>query len=468
MKMNISYSSFHKDQGLGRRLGLFDSSMMMIGIVIGSGIFVTTGIMAKSLPSAMLILLAWGAAGLIILFGALTYAELGTTMPEAGGQYVYLKEAYGPLYGYLFGWKMFLVNMTGSIAALAVAFSEYLSTYFPYLSSSYQIFTKEINIFGIHWDYSLSLGQLLAIVVILLLTFYNAAGVGFGKNLQNLLTVIKIGTLLAFIILGFAVGKKSLIDTALNPTGLSLIQLISGFGIVLIAISWAFDGWNNINYVAGEIKNPKRNLTYALILGTLGITVLYILTNTVYFLALPIDQMSGVIRVAEKASTALFGGAAATFLTAAILVSILGALHGAIFAGSRVYYAMAKDDLFFKKIGKVHPRFKTPANAIFLQGLWACFLTLTGTFEQLITFVMFMGILFWIAAAASVFTLRKKQPHILRPYKTWGYPVVPMIFIIALSGVLVSTLISRPVESLAGLILTGLGIPIYYIWMRRK
>lgn len=466
----MTKSSFpsNKKPELNRRLGLFDSSMMMIGIVIGSGIFVTTGIMAKTLPSSVLILLAWGVAGLIILFGALTYAELGTALPEAGGQYVYLKEAYGPLYAFLFGWKMFLVNMTGSIAALGVAFSEYLSSYFPRLSSTSLIFSKEINILGINWDYSLSLGQIVAIAIILLLTIYNAAGVGFGKNLQNFLTVIKIGTLLAFVILGFAFGKKSFIDTSLNPAGLSLIQLISGFGIALIAISWAFDGWNNINYVAGEIKNPKRNLTYALILGTLGITVLYFLTNIVYFLALPIDQMAGVIRVAEKASTALFGGAAGILLTAAVLVSILGALHGAIFAGSRVYYAMGKDKLFFRRVGEVHPRFKTPANAILLQGLWACFLTLTGTFEQLITFVMFIGILFWIAAAASVFTLRKKRPDLPRPYKTWGYPVVPAIFIIALSGVLVSTLIGRPVESLAGLILTGLGIPIYFIWKRNK
>jgi len=452
--------------GLIRKLGLFDSTMMMVGIVIGSGIFLTTGIMAKEIPSASLILLAWIVGGLLILAGALTYAELGAAMPEAGGQYVYLREAYGPLYGFLFGWKMFLVNMTGAIAALGVAFAEYFGYFFPSLSIQKTIFSATINLFGKTLEYNLSTGQLVAVVIIVVLSAFNTIGVNFGKSIQNVLTVIKIGTILAFVALGITIGKRIPIDFSFSPSGLSSGQLFIGFGIALVAVFWAFDGWNNINYVAEEIKNPRRNLTFALVFGTLLITLLYVLTNVVYLLALPVKGMAGEVRIAEKATAALHGPAAAGLLSALVLISILGALNGAIFAGPRVYYALARDRLFFQRVARIHPRFQTPSFAILLQAIWASILALTGSFEQLFTFAMFVGILFWIAAAASVFTLRKKYPDFPRPYKTWGYPVVPMVFIVTLSGVLVNALIKRPVESLIGLGFVAIGIPIYYLWKK--
>lgn len=453
-----------KRNDLIRRLGLFDSTMMMMGIVIGSGIFLTTGIMAQGIPSAALILLVWLLGGLLILAGALTYAELGVSLPEAGGQYVYLREAYGPLYGFLFGWKMFLVNMTGSIAALGVAFAEYFGSFFPFLSTQEVIFSTQIR----GYAYSLSRGQVVAVSVIVFLSAVNYAGVGWGKNVQNVLTVIKIGTILAFIFFGFIFGRGASVNLSLDSTGLSFTQLITGFGLAFVAVFWAFDGWNNINYVAGEIKNPKRNLKNALILGTLGVTLFYFLTNIIYFLALPVEEMKGVVTVAERASTSLFGDTAAGLISAMILISILGALHGAIFVGPRVYFAMARDGLFFKKVGRIHPRYRTPSFSILLQALWASLLALTGTFEQLFTFAMFAGILFWVLAAAAIFTLRKKQPDLPRPYKTWGYPFVPLIFIIALGGVLVNTLIKKPVESLTGLVLMAIGIPVYFMWKRRR
>jgi len=452
---------------LTRQLGLFDSAMMMVGIVIGSGIFLTTGIMAQAIPSVFLILLAWLLGGLLILAGALTYAELGVSLPEAGGQYVYLREAYGHLYGFLFGWKTFLVNMTGSIAALGVGFAEYFGKFFPFLSTKEVIFSTQIRLFKNSYSYSLSRGQIVAVAVIVVLSAINYLGVGFGKTVQNVLTVIKIGTILALIIFGFIFVKGTSVDFSINPSGWNFIPLITGFGLALVGVFWAFDGWNNINYVAGEIKNPKRNLKYALILGTLGITLLYLLTNVIYVLALPIEKMSGVVTVAEEASAFLFGTTAAGLISAMILISILGALNGCIFVGPRVYYAMARDGLFFKKVGTVHPRFQTPGFAILLQAGWASILALTGTFEQLFTFAMFAGILFWALAAAAIFTLRKKYPDLPRPYKAWGYPVVPLIFIIALSGILLNTLIKRPVESLAGLGLMVIGIPVYYIWKNR-
>jgi len=460
-----THNKINRDEDpLIRQLGLFDSTMMMMGIVIGSGIFLTTGIMAHAVPSAPMILLCWLLGGFLVLAGALTYAELGVSLPEAGGQYVYLREAYGNLYGFLFGWKMFLVNMTGSIAALGVAFAEYFGSFFPSLSTKKIILSARVG--GL--PYTLSRGQLVAVGVILLLTAVNYVGVTFGKTVQNILTVVKIGTVLAFVILGFVFAKGASIDLSLNPEGWGIGQLLTGFGLAFISVFWAFDGWNNINYIAGEIMNPKRNLKLALIIGTLGITLLYFFTNIIYFLALPVGDMKGVVTVAESASFSLFGSTAAGLISGMILLSILGALNGCIFVGPRVYYAMARDGLFFKKVGDIHPRFKTPGFSIVLQTIWASFLALTGTFEQLFTFAMFAGILFWVLAACAIFTLRKKRPDLPRPYKAWGYPVVPMIFIVALSGILLNTLIRKPVESLSGVVLMIAGIPVYYLWMWKR
>ncbi len=430
---------------LSRRLGRFDSIMMMVGIVIGSGIFLTTGIMARSIPSPTLILLAWLVGGAITLTGAVTFAELGAAMPQAGGQYVYLREAYGPLAGFLFGWILFLISMGGSIAALAVGFAEYLGYFLPSLS-----------------------GKVVAVGVIVLLSAFNYIGVGLGKSIQNIFTVAKIGAMAAFIILGLTVGRVIEIDWTLNPQGVASASLWVGFGVAIIAVQWAFDGWHNVTYIAGEIKDPRRNLPVALIAGTLIITALYLLINYVYLLALPMNEMAGVVRIAERSSTALFGGATAGLISAAVLISIFGALNGAIFAAPRVYYAMARDRVFFQKVGQVHPRFGTPAFAILLQCLWAGALALTGTYEQLFTYVVFVTLTFWIAAVAAVFVLRRRRPDMPRPYRTPGYPVVPAVFIAATAAILINTLFARPVESLAGLGLTLLGIPVYYYWRNRS
>lgn len=454
--------------GLKRQLGMFDSTMMMMGIVIGSGIFLTTGIIAKSIPSAPMILAVWVVGGILVLAGALTYAELGAALPEVGGQYVYLREAYGSLPGFLFGWKMFLVNMTGSIAALGIAFAEYFGRFFPSLSTENLIFFTEIRVFGARFNYSLSKGQFVAVAVIILLSAFNYIGVGLGKRLQNLLTVVKIGAITLLVLLAIIIGKHISVDWTLNPSGLDFSQFMTGFGVALIAVFWAFDGWNNINYVAGEIRNPQRNLTFALVFGTIGITLLYALTNLIYLLALPVNEMSGVVTVAEKATASLFGSTASGVFSAVILVSVLGALHGTIFVGPRVYYAMARDGLFFKRVAGIHPRFQTPSISILFQAVWASILALTGSFEQLFTFAMFAGILFWVAAAAAVFTLRRKAPHLPKPYKTWGYPLTPLLFILVLSAILVNTLFQKPVESLAGVALVLLGIPVYFFWRRKS
>jgi APA family basic amino acid/polyamine antiporter len=450
---------------LVRQLNLFDSTMIMAGIVIGSGIFVTTGIMARYIPSAGLILLAWAVGGLITLAGALTYAELGAALPKAGGQYVYLREAYGPIFGFLFGWQLFFVYMSGGIAALAVVFAEYCGYLIPELSPAQTLLTMP------DWagSFSLNAGQMVAVAVILFLSGLNYTGLYLGKTVQNTFTVAKIAALVGIILLGLG----SLLTRG-DPVSLRLVpdepasgSLVVGFGIALVAVFWAFDGWNNVNFVAGEIKQPGRTLPRALIIGTVLITALYLLVNLVYVLAVPMEEMIGVVRIAERAATALFGNVAAVAISVLVVISTFGALNGSILAGPRVYYAMARDRLFFARMAEVHPRFHTPGFAILIQAIWSVLLALTGTFEQILTFTMFTSMAFWIAATAAVFTLRRKRPDLERPYRAWGYPVVPILFIIASAGILLNTLIEKPVEALAGVGFTLLGVPVYLLWQRR-
>ncbi len=442
-----------------RQLGLFDSTMILMGIVIGSGIFIMTGIIAKSLPSGGMLLLVWIVGGGISLTGALVYAELGAAMPEAGGQYVYLREAYGPFVAFLSGWVIFLVYMCGGIALLGVAFSEYFGSFFPLFSNTTYLISTDL--------FSVTNGQVVAVVLIILFSLANYIGVVFGKMVQNTLTVIKIGAILLLIIFGLLVDKGVPIDLSFDASGISFSQLVVGFGVAMVAVFWAFDGWNNVNFVAGEIKNPARNLPLALILGTVLVGLIYVMVNVVYLKALPISEMAGVVTIADSASSVLFGTIATMFLTVAILISIVGALNGSVLVGARVYYAMAKDGLFFKKMATVHPRFKTPSVAIVTQAVWSSVLALSGTIEQLFIYIIFSAVIFWIITVAGVFILRKKQPDLPRPYKTWGYPVTPIIFIIACMGILINTLFESPLESLVGLGITAIGIPVYFYWRRK-
>ena len=451
-----------KDQPvkLERQLGLFDSSMMVIGIVIGSGIFMTTGLMAEALPSASLILLAWILGGLQMLAGALTYAELGAAMPKVGGQYVYLREAYGPLPGFLFGWVAFVAYISGTNAAIAVAIAEHLGSFYPSLST-------HNSIIGIG-SFSISGGQIFALSLIVVLSLINYLGIVFGKWVQNIFTVLKIGSILLFALAGLFISTGNHLDLSLNPTDMSIGSILTGMGIALVAVNWTVGGWEYVTFAAGEIKNPKKNLPLALIIGTIMILVLYFLINIAYLKVLPMDTLIGEIKVGEMAAKTLYGPGIAGVFTLVIIVSMFGALNGNILVGSRVYYAMAKDHLFFSSAANVHPKFKTPGNAIIIQGFWAAILTLTGTFEELITLVVFVNFMMWIAASSTVFVLRKKQPNLERPYKVWGYPYVPAFFIIFSSVIMVNTFFESPEQSLMGLGLTLLGIPAYLYWKKKR
>ena len=445
---------------LKRQLGLFDSTMMVIGIVIGSGIFMTTGLMAEALPSASFILIAWALGGIVMLAGALTYAELGAAMPKAGGQYVYLREAYGPLPAFLFGWVAFIAYLTGTNAAIAVAIAEHMGSFFPTLSPG--------NIILDLGFYNLSSGQLLALSIIFGLSLVNYLGVVLGKWVQNVLPMLKIGSIQVYALVGLFVTTNVSIDYNLNPTGMSFGQVLMGMGVALIAVNWAVGGWDYVTLVSGEVKSPEKNLPRALMFGTLAIISLYILINLAYLKSMPISQIAGEVKIGEASARALFGNGIAGLFTVAVMLSMFGSLNGNILVGPRVTYAMAKDDLFFRQAADVHPKYRTPGNAIILQGIWAGILTLTGTFKELITLVVFVNFMLWIAASSTVFVLRKKQPDLHRPYKVWGYPWVPALFILFSLAVMVNTFFESPSQSLMGLALTFLGLPAYYYWNKRK
>ena len=443
---------------LDRQLGLFDSTMMVVGIVIGSGIFMTTGLMADALPSASLILIVWLLGGLQMLAGALTYAELGAAMPKAGGQYVYLREAYGSLPAFLFGWVAFIAYLTGTNAAIAVAVAEHLGSFYPSISTH--------NIV-IDFDYfSISGGQIFAISLILILSFINYLGILFGKWIQNVFTILKIGSILFFALAGLFISTGNHIDFSINPTSMSIGSILTGMGIALVAVTWTVGGWEYVTFAAGEIKNPKKNLPLALIIGTVVIFVLYIIINIAYLKVLPMDSLIGEIKVGEATAKALYGPGIAGAFVVVVIISMFGSLNGNILVGPRISYAMAKDELFFSKAADVHPKFHTPGNAIMIQGVWASVLALSGTFEEIITLVVFVNFMMWIAASSTVFVLRKKQPELERPYKVWGYPYVPAFFIIFSSAIMINTFFESPQQSLMGIGLTLLGIPAYLYWKK--
>ena len=443
---------------LDRQLDLFDSTMMVVGIVIGSGIFMTTGLMADALPSASLILIVWLLGGLQMLAGALTYAELGAAMPKAGGQYVYLREAYGSLPAFLFGWVAFIAYLTGTNAAIAVAVAEHLGSFYPSISNH--------NIV-IGFDYfSISGGQIFAISLILILSFINYLGILFGKWIQNVFTILKIGSILFFALAGLFISTGNHIDFSINPTSMSIGSILTGMGIALVAVTWTVGGWEYVTFAAGEIKNPKKTLPLALIIGTALILVLYIMINIAYLKVLPMDSLIGELKVGEATAKSLYGPGIAGAFVVVVIISMFGSLNGNILVGPRISYAMAKDKLFFSKAADVHPKFHTPGNAIMIQGLWASVLALSGTFEEIITLVVFVNFMMWIAASSTVFVLRKKQPELERPYKVWGYPYVPAFFIIFSSAIMINTFFESPQQSLMGIGLTLLGIPAYLYWKK--
>jgi APA family basic amino acid/polyamine antiporter len=471
---------------LQRGLGVVDGALITIGAIIGTGIFFTTSDMAKVMPHAGLILLVWIAGGLLTLAGALTYAELGTLFPHAGGMYHYLKEAYGPLWGFLYGWTAFLVIMSGGIAAIAIGFGTYLGGFVPYFALENVLYRVEIHAAGGSFTWSFRGMQLAAITAIVLLTAVNHRGLREGAVVQNLFTLLKIGALIAFVIGGVFVAAQARPDwfgplPAATPAagaggaasgsgaggGSGALALLVAFGSAMVGALWTYDGWYGITSSAGEMKRPERNLPRALILGCAAVVALYVLTNVMYFRALPVDAMKGSDRIGQEAASVLFGGGAGRLFGAAVVVSSFGCLSATILYSSRLYLPMAQDGLFFRAAARVNPRFHTPGASLWMQSLWAVLLTLGGSYQALYTYVAFGGVVFHVLTGAAVFVLRRKRPDLPRPYRAWGYPVVPALFVLASLLLVGNTLATWPTESLTALGIVLAGLPAFAFWRRR-
>jgi APA family basic amino acid/polyamine antiporter len=459
-------SSRREEGGFLRRLGLLDTSFLVIGAVVGSGIFMTPGIIAAGLPSPGLLLCVWLAGGLITLCGALSFAELGAMFPKAGGQYVYLREAYGSGAAFIFGWAFFGFIMCGGLAALAVAFAEFLGSFVPALGMSRVIFRAEI----VGLSFSLSAGQVVAALSTLFLTFVNSFGIRSGAIFQNLMTFLRLGTVAALVVLGVLFGVKAGASNfhPLFPPGPGFPAVLKPLGLALVAVFWTYDGWYAVNCTAEEIRDPGRTIPRGLTLGVLSVTVIYVSINLVYLLALPLGEISGVVRVGEKAASALFGAGGAALFSALVMVSVFGCLNANILFGPRVFYAMARDGYFFKAMGRLGRKSRVPTGALWGQAAWTAVLCLSGTYESLYEYMVFALLLFFAATGAAVFVLRRRSPEAVRPYRAWGYPVVPLVFIAMSLAVFASIVISQPVKSLAGLGLLVAGVPVYAVWKRRR
>lgn len=471
---------------LKRELGLFDSTMIVVGSMIGSGIFIVSADIARTVGSSGYLLLVWLASGLLTMIAALAYGEMAGMFPQAGGQYVYLREGINPLTGFLYGWTLFLVIQTGSIAAVGVAFARFAGVLLPWFS--------EGNVLLAVAGLEISAVQLLAIASIALLTWINTRGLREGKIIQDTFTFTKIAALAGLILLGITVGRNpdaaaanftNLWDTIgarfphPNEAGsLSGIMLLAALGVASVGSLFALDAWNGSTFTAAETVDPRRTVARSLALGVGTVALLYMLANVAYLLLLPVAgspngadvmargmQFATDDRVGTAAASQIFGGAAAAIMALFIMISTFGCNNGMILTGARVYYAMANDGLFFKSTGKLNQK-SVPGVALIVQGIWAGILCLSGKYGDLLDYVIFAVLIFYSLTIIGIFVLRRKRPELERPYRAFGYPVVPALYVIAAFAICVDLLIYKPRYTWPGMIIVLLGIPVYYIWRR--
>ncbi|HWQ56331.1 MAG TPA: amino acid permease [Bryobacteraceae bacterium] len=446
------------EAGLRRGLGLFDATMLVAGTIIGSGIFLVSSDIARQVGSPGWLLIVWVIGAVLTMSAALSYGELAAMMPRAGGQYVYLREAWGPVTGFLYGWTPFLVIQTGSIAAVAVAFARYLGVLVPWVSSR--------PLLG-----PISAQHLVALALIGTLTAVNLRGIRAGKRVQNLFTLAKLAALAFLIVLGILYGSREPVagsgDFWATPVGWpAFLPLLA---VAMVGALFAYDAWNNITFTAGEVVNPRRNLPASLLLGTGLVAAVYILINVAYVLNLPISaiQHAPGDRIATAVAHRILGEPAEAFMAIAILIATVGSDNGMILAGSRVYYAMARDGVFFERTGRLN-RHSVPGYSLALQACWAGLLTLSGTYSDLVDYVIFAALLFYLMTVAAVFRLRRIRPDEPRPYRALGYPVLPAVYIGAACLILVSLLFQKPQYTVRGLAIVLAGLPAYAMWTRAK
>ena len=445
-----------------RGLSLLDSVLLLVSGIIGSSIFLTAKDIAGPLPQPMLFLLVWVIGGVVSLFGCAAFAELGSIFPESGGQYVYLREAYGDLVAFLYGWMLFAVANGGSIAALSVASAAYTGQVFPIVSESHIV----LQLAGI----TITRAHVFGLLLIAILTYVNVVGLRWGTLLQNLSTWTKFAAMAAFVFLGFAIGKGDWshfhshgvsLTMGLHPT-----QLISAFGLGLIAVYWAYDGWVYITWVAGEVKNPRRNVPLAMVLGVLAVGAIYMAMNITYLYALPLSEIVQHETIAHAAAAALFSPRAALWLSLMIAVSCFSAAATCTLSGARVYLAMAQDGIFFKRMAVIHPKWRTPAFSLIGQGIWAAVLTLSGGYSWLYTYVIFGMVVSYTLTVMGMFLLRWNRPEIPRPYRCTGYPWLPAIYVLMGAAWILNTIIKRPVEAFWSSAIVLVGVPFYFYWKR--
>jgi len=483
----------NKSTGFIRGLGLLDSTMIVAGSMIGSGIFIVSGGISKQVGAPGWLLVVWLVTGLLTMMAALSYGELAAMMPKAGGQYVYLREAFSPMWGFLYGWTLFLVIQTGTIAAVAVGFARYLGILVPSIGEErYLIAPKQL--FG-SYAISLSTAQVVAILMIVLLTFMNTRGLKLGKLVQNSFTTAKLAALFGLIVLGVLIGWQSdvvhanfgnfwgvrgaLDDFGGGLTAAATFGLFVGICVAQTGSLFSADAWNNITFTAGEVKNPKRNIPLALAFGTGIVITLYLLANVAYLVTLPFDKIQGASRVASDTANVIFPGKGAVIMAVAFLISTFGCNNGLILAGARAYYAMARDGLFFRKSGLLNHK-HVPGWGLLIQGIWAALLVLPRTvkvdaagavtygnlYGNLLDYVISAALIFYILTIAGIFRLRQTQPNAERPYKAFGYPIVPAIYIVGAAVILIVLFIYQTATTWPGLIIVLTGIPAYFIWKR--
>jgi len=498
----------HQDKELVKALGLTSATMLVMGSMIGSGIFIVSAEIAREVNSPALLLGAWLVTGFMTIVGALSYGELAAMMPRAGGQYVYLREALGPLWGFLYGWTLFLVIQTGTIAAVGVAFGKFLGIFFPSISSTHWVLhlwkVPQIPIGPMvlgNMDVGLSTQNLVAILLVVALSIINIFGVRTGAIIQNIFTAAKVSALAALVLFGLFIGRNAQALAAnfnghfWQNAGLGAqhsVQVGVGGPMVLVgtltilAVAqtgslFSADAWNNVTFTAGEVKNPQRNLPLSLAMGTGVVILLYLLCNVIYLNVLPLDgsatgasilergiKYASEDRVGTAVMTQIFGAAGGALMAIAIMISSFGCNNGLILSGARVYYAMAKDGLFFRSVAKLHPTYKTPAVSLMVQMVWTCILCISGSYGQLLDYIVFAVLVFYILTIAALFVLRRTHPDADRPYRAIGYPVLPAIYILMALFIDVVLLRYKPQYTWPGLMIVLLGIPVYYLWNRNQ
>jgi basic amino acid/polyamine antiporter, APA family len=491
-KMANAIATATLDTEFKRGLGLYDSTMVVVGSMIGSGIFIVSADMARNVGGAGWLLVAWLLTGALTIVGALSYGELAAMMPRAGGQYVYLREAFSPLWGFLYGWTLFLVIQTGTIAAVAVGFARYFGALVPWISDDRYLI--EPLHFSTGYAVSLSTTQLVGILLIALLTWTNTRGLEYGRIVQNVFTTAKTGALLGLILIGVILGwnqpavsdnfgnfwaRRGTVDIVPGLNAMTAFGLFAAIAVSQTGSLFSADAWNNITFTAGEVKEPRRNIPISLALGTGIVIGLYVLANVAYLVTLPVAaiQHAPSDRVATATLDAIFPGSGAMIMAVGIMVSTFGCNNGLILAGARAYYAMARDGLFFRPVARLNTA-RVPGWGLALEGLWAAILVLPRTYDpgtrtygnlysNLLDYVISAALIFYILTIAGVFRLRRTRPDVERPYRTWGYPVVPALYIAGAATILLVLFLYRTATTWPGLIIVLLGVPVYFAWKPR-